>query len=115
MSTVGPIGRLGRWTANNFRIVLGAWILIAVVLGFFAPKVEHALSGAGWEATGSESVEVREAIDDEFGGMSSSALMVVMNSPDQTWQQPEFSQSIDEVARLSAAIIVAVIESNLRP
>ena len=97
MSNPGPMGRLGRWTANNFRIVLGAWVILALVLGFFAPRVEHALSGAGWEATGSESVEVRQAIDEQFGGMSSSALMVVMNSPDQTWQQPEFSGAISSV------------------
>jgi RND superfamily putative drug exporter len=91
------MGRLGRWTANNFRIVLGAWVILALVLGFFAPRVEHALSGAGWEATGSESVEVRKAIDEQFGGMSSSALMVVMHSDDQTWQQPEFGNAISSV------------------
>jgi RND superfamily putative drug exporter len=97
MSPAGAMGRLGRWTATHFRVVLGAWVVIALVLGFFAPKVEHALSGAGWEATGSESVEVREAIDEQFGGMSSSALMVVMHSDDQTWQQPAFSGAIDSV------------------
>jgi RND superfamily putative drug exporter len=91
------MGRLGRWTATHFRVVLGAWVVIALVLGFFSPKVEHALSGAGWEASGSESVEVRNAIDEQFGGMSSSALMVVMHSDDQTWQQPEFSGAIDSV------------------
>jgi RND superfamily putative drug exporter len=98
MNSVGAIGKLGRWTAGNFKIVLGAWIIIALVLGFFAPKVEHALSGAGWEATGSESVEVRQAIDEQFGGMSSSALMVVMQSDSQTWEQPEFAAAIDEVS-----------------
>ena len=97
MNSPGAVGRLGRWTAGNFRIVLGAWIVIALVLGFFAPKVEHALSGAGWEATGSESVEVREAIDEQFGGMSSSALMVVMSSDDETWQQPGFGSAIQAV------------------
>ena len=45
---VGPIGRLGRYTATHFRVVLIAWLLIAVMLGFFAPRVETALSGAGW-------------------------------------------------------------------
>ncbi len=97
MSPAGAMGRLGRWTATHFRVVLGAWVVIALVLGFFSPKVEHALSGAGWEASGSESVEVRNAIDEQFGGMSSSALMVVMHSDDQTWQQPEFSGAIDSV------------------
>ncbi len=97
MNSPGAVGRLGRWTANNFKLVLGAWLILALVLGFFAPRVEHALSGAGWEATGSESVEVREAIDEQFGGMSSSALMVVMSSEDQTWQDPEFAGAIDSV------------------
>lgn len=55
----GPIGRLGRYTATNFRLVAIIWLVIAVGLGFFAPRVEHALSGAGWEATGSESVSPR--------------------------------------------------------
>ena len=44
---VGPIGRLGRYTATHFRTVLVAWVLVALVLGFFAPRVETALSGAG--------------------------------------------------------------------
>ena len=37
MARVGPIGRLGRYTATHFRVVLIAWLLVAVVLGFFAP------------------------------------------------------------------------------
>ena len=50
---VGPIGRLGRYTATHFRVVLVGWLVVAVGLGFFAPRVETALSGAGWETTGS--------------------------------------------------------------
>ena len=79
----GPIGRLGRWTATHFKLVAIAWVVIAIGLGVFAPKVEHALSGAGWEATGSESLTVRETVDREFGGLSSSALMVVVHSDGQ--------------------------------
>jgi RND superfamily putative drug exporter len=89
---VGPIGRLGRWTATHFKVVAIAWAVIAVGLGVFAPRVEHALSGAGWEATGSESVQVRETVDREFGGLSSSALMVVVHSDDQTATDPEFTR-----------------------
>ena len=58
---LGPIGRLGRWTAAHFRIVAAAWVVVAVGLGVFAPRAEQALSGAGWEATGSESVHARDA------------------------------------------------------
>src|SRR5512133_1620394 len=42
----GPLGRLGAWTAGHFRVVLLVWAVIAVALGAFAPKVEHALAGA---------------------------------------------------------------------
>ena len=61
MSNLGPIDRLGRYTATHFRAVMAAWVIVAVGLGVFAPKVEHALSGAGWEASGSESVQARVA------------------------------------------------------
>ena len=94
----GPFGRLGRWTATHFGVVLAIWLVIAVGLGFFAPRVETALSGAGWEATGSESVDVREIADSEFGGMSSSALMVVVQGQDGLKAgQPAFDAKVDEV------------------
>jgi RND superfamily putative drug exporter len=94
---VGPIGRLGRWTATHFRAVALSWAVIAVALGLLAPRVEHALSGAGWEATGSESVSAREAIDDGFDGLSSSALMVVVSSAEQTYDDPGFAAVVDGV------------------
>jgi RND superfamily putative drug exporter len=88
--TYGPIGRLGRWTVTHFKIVAIGWAVLAIALGVFAPKVEQALSGAGWEATGSESLHVRETVDREFGGLSSSALMVVVHSADKTATDPAF-------------------------
>lgn len=99
----GPFGRLGRWTATHFGVVLGIWLVIAVGLGFFAPRVEHALSGAGWEATGSESLTVREEIDENFGGMSSSALMVVMQGDGVTARDPEFREAVSEVKGILAS------------
>jgi RND superfamily putative drug exporter len=79
MAAVGPIGRLGAWTADHVRLVIVAWAVIAVGLGVFAPRAEHALSGAGWEATGSESVAARKQIDASFGGQGAYALMVVIS------------------------------------
>ncbi len=84
MTAVGPIGRLGRFTVDHGRAVAVAWIVVAVALGVFAPTVEHALSGAGWQANGSESVQARKLIQTNFAGLSSSALMVVVHSGDQT-------------------------------
>src|SRR5438067_923795 len=77
---VGPIGRLGRFAANHVRAVVITWAIAAVALAAFAPKVETALSGAGWEADGSESVQARMLIQQNFAGLSSSALTVVVHS-----------------------------------
>ena len=73
---VGPVGRLGGFAADHVRAVLIAWAIVAVALAAFAPKVETALSGAGWQADGSESVQARTLIQRSFAGQSSSALIV---------------------------------------
>ena len=98
-SRVGPIGRLGRYTVTHFRVVLAAWLLAAVVLGFFAPRVETALSGAGWETTGSQSVQARQLIDRNFHGLSSYGLMTVISSPSKTVSDPSFRAAIARVER----------------
>ncbi len=94
----GPIGRLGRYAATNARTVFIAWAVVAVALGFFAPRVETALSGAGWQANGSESVQVRDLVEREFGGLNSTGLMVVLHSSGQTASSPAFQQTIGRVA-----------------
>jgi RND superfamily putative drug exporter len=96
-TAVGPIGRLGRFTATHFRVVLAGWIVVALGLGFFAPKVEKALSGAGWETSGSQSVQARQLIDRNFQGLSSYGLMTVVHSPTQTIDRPAFRRTVSEV------------------
>ncbi len=97
MSQPGPIGRLGQWTATHFRVVLVGWLVIAVGFGVFAPRVEKALSGAGWEATGSQSVQARNAIDKNFNGLGSYSLNVVVHSPTETVNDPAFKQAVARV------------------
>jgi RND superfamily putative drug exporter len=100
MTAYGPIGRLGRWMATHVRTVVIAWVLIALGLGFFAPRVEHALSGAGWEATGSESVAARQLVDREFGGLSSYGLMVVVHGERSRVGDPGFDRTVADAERL---------------
>jgi len=78
----GPLGRLGVWVTHHTRMTAVVWLLIIVGLGAFAPKVEAELSGAGWQADGSESVAARELAQDHFGGNASSAIQVVVHSDD---------------------------------
>jgi RND superfamily putative drug exporter len=104
---VGPIGRLGRYTATHLRVVLGGWLVVAVLLGFFAPRVESALSGAGWEASGSQSVQARKLIERDFAGLGSYGLMAVVHSPTQTVASPAFRATlarVEQTLRSSGAV-----------
>jgi RND superfamily putative drug exporter len=99
MTRVGPVGRLGHYTATHFKVVLAGWAVVAVVLGFFAPRVENALSGAGWQASGSQSVHARQLIDRNFHGLSSYALMTVVYSPTKTVGDPTYQAVLARVER----------------
>ncbi|GAA3036884.1 MMPL family transporter [Gordonia defluvii] len=76
----GPLGRLGVWVISHGKIVAAVWVLLVIGLGIFAPAVEKNLSGAGWQADGSQSVQVRELAQQHFGGNASSAIQVVVQS-----------------------------------
>jgi len=73
------LARLGAWAAGHLRTVLVLWLLILAVFGAFAPRVESALSGAGWQDSGSQSVAAREAIARNFDGLGATALQVVIH------------------------------------
>jgi len=94
---VGPIGRLGRWTATHFRTVLAVWALLAVGLGVLGPRAETALSGAGWEATGSESVQARALIEKHFAGLGSYGQTVAVHSAHATVSDPAFTRVLEQV------------------
>ena len=95
----GPFGRLGVWAVRRRRLVFGAWLLVVAVLGTLAPRAEHALSGAGWYAVGSESVRARDTLDRQFSGASSSALQVVVTSKRLTASDRRFARVVDAVSR----------------
>ncbi|MFA6573948.1 MAG: MMPL family transporter, partial [Nocardioides sp.] len=75
-------------------------MLVIAGLGAFAPQVEHNLSGAGWQADGSESVAARELAQESFGGNASSAIQVVVHSPDGPVTQGAGAQILAEATAL---------------
>src|SRR5215510_8567568 len=100
---LGPIGRLGRYAASHRRRVFIAWALIAVGLGLLAPRVETALSGAGWEASGSESVRTRDQLQREFGGAGSYALQVAVHPSGAGASAARMQRTVSRVERVLAA------------
>jgi RND superfamily putative drug exporter len=97
--TLGIFGRLGRWSARRRRTVFLGWAVLIISLGALAPRVEHALSGGGWQADGSESVTARQIINRHFGGQGSYALAVVVSSAQHTAGDPTFRRAIETAAR----------------
>jgi RND superfamily putative drug exporter len=77
----GRLGRLGAWAADHRRAIVIAWCAVVLGLGALAPFADRALSGAGWEATGSDSVAAREAVEAHFPGRGAYALSVVVAGP----------------------------------
>lgn len=88
----GPLGRLGVAVTRHARLTTVVWLLVIVGLGAFAPRVESELSGAGWQADGSDSVTARELAQDHFGGNASTAIQVVVHSTDGALTSPEGKQ-----------------------
>ena len=106
-SNLGPIGRLGRWAATHFRVVALVWAVVFIGFGAFAPRAEHALSGAGWEASGSESVKARRLIDRDFKGFGSYDLAVVVQASGKTVSDPAFDRvlrAVEETLRRNPAV-----------
>jgi putative drug exporter of the RND superfamily len=75
----GWLAGLGAWSGTHLRMVFVGWLLVLAAFGAFAPKVESALSGAGWQDSGSQSVQARDLIAKNFSGLGSTTLQVVVH------------------------------------
>ncbi|HST85956.1 MAG TPA: MMPL family transporter [Kineosporiaceae bacterium] len=99
----GPLGRLGLWVVSHGRITAAVWALLIVGLGAFAPRVETELSGAGWQANGSESVAVRDGAERHFDGNASHAIQVVIRSDTAGVTEGAGARAIEAATRLLEA------------
>src|SRR3954454_12346094 len=95
----GPLGRLGTWVIDHRRPVTITWLIVLIGLAIFAPGVERNLSGAGWQADGSESVTVRQLVQQHFAGNGSYAIQVVVHSTAGPLADGDGAQVIQRVAR----------------
>jgi RND superfamily putative drug exporter len=99
METLGRFGRIGLWTADHRRAVVLAWLTVIVGLGGLAPFAEHALSGAGWVAVGSQSDREAKLVDRSFPGQGSYALLAVVRA-DAGLRSPAGRETVARVRRV---------------
>ena len=72
----GLLARLGTTAACRPRRTLVAWALVVVASAPLALTLTGALSGAGWEAQGSDAKEVRDELRRDFPQLSAEAAIV---------------------------------------
>ncbi|MFE2955473.1 MMPL family transporter [Nocardia tengchongensis] len=96
----GLLGRLGAVMADRARWVFGFWLILSVALGAAAPSVFDSLAGAGWQADGSESVQVRDLAQEHFGGNSAAAVQVVIHSDTATMDGPQAQALVGDITAI---------------
>jgi len=102
--STSPLARLGTWTATHFRAVVLLWLVVLAAFGAFAPRVENALAGAGWQDSSSQSVAARAVIQRDFAGMDATALqVVVVDHRGKIATDPAAQAALGNVARLLRA------------
>jgi len=98
--TGGVLARLGAGMAAHSRWVFSTWLIVLIALGALAPSVFSSLAGAGWQANGSESVQVRELAQQHFGGNSSAAVQLVVHSDTQRVSDPGMQDTLAKATTL---------------
>lgn len=91
------LGRLGAWMADHRRLIVIVWGAAVLALGALAPFADRTLSGAGWEAPGSESTEARGAIESHFPGQGTYALSVVVAGERASIGDPQMRAALASV------------------
>lgn len=72
----GVLSRVGRFAARRPRRVLAVWALVVLIAGPLALTLTSALSGAGWEAQGSDAQQVRDELRADFPQLGAEAAIV---------------------------------------
>jgi len=75
--TPGFLARIARFSARRRKLVMVVWAVVVFGAAPLAITLNGALSGAGWDAQGSTSAEVRDELRRDFPQMSDKVVYVV--------------------------------------
>jgi RND superfamily putative drug exporter len=73
----GLLSRIARFSARRRKFVMLVWAAVALAAAPLAVTLTGALSGAGWEAQGSTSQQVRDELRRDFAALGAEAAYVV--------------------------------------
>lgn len=75
---VGPLASIARFSVKWKKSVMLAWLVFVVAAAPLAISLTSALSGAGWDAQGSEAEAVRRELRTQFPQLGAEAAMIVV-------------------------------------
>jgi uncharacterized membrane protein YdfJ with MMPL/SSD domain len=75
---------LAQFLGRRRKLVVGAWVLIVLVALPFASKQTDHLTGGGFDVPGSQSMNVSESLQDEFGSQADGIAVVLKAAPGAT-------------------------------
>ncbi len=109
--------QLGALAVRRRWVVLAVWIVAFLAVGPFLGKLNARLSQGGFEVPGSQSDQVRRAVETEFKGQFEFSDLLVMHSGSLTAQDPAFRQTFDAIrtALTRAPGVGAVSDAYVSP
>ncbi len=98
---VGPLASIARWSVARKKTVMLIWLVVVIAAAPLAIGLSGALSGAGWDAQGSDAEKVRQELRTDFPEVGSEAAMIVVTQSQSVMDSPE------TVSALAAAAATA--------
>lgn len=104
--------RLAATMATHRRIVIGVWLVIVLAAAPLAVTLTGALSGAGWDAKGTDAEKVRSELRDDFPALGAENPIVVYRQDTPITSDPAGVQAM--VAELAAGPKVEAVVDPLQ-
>lgn len=90
----GPLASIARFSVAKKKSVMLLWAILTIAAGPLAISLTSALSGAGWDAQGSEAQIVRNELRSQFPQVGAEAAMIVVQQDQSVQTSPQAVQTL---------------------
>ncbi|MCE2736436.1 MAG: MMPL family transporter [Acidimicrobiaceae bacterium] len=90
----GPLASIARFSVAKKKTVMLLWAILTVAAAPLAISLTSALSGAGWDAQGSEAQIVRNELRTQFPQVGAEAAMIVVQQDQSVQTSPQAVQTL---------------------
>ena len=84
----GPLASIAKFSVAKKKTVMLLWLILVLAAAPLAIGLTGALSGAGWDAQGSEAQKVRDELRTQFPQVGAEAAMIVVTQPTSVMDDP---------------------------